>query len=99
MITQDKKEIEIWINEDPKIKDYIVLAKEYYKGPINFIRSGKKCFTAKLDTTKLRIGGATNVKEAYFDLNLTKKKNSNYKDFFYLRLIDTNKDVNNIKLF
>lgn len=91
------KDIETWINEDPRLKEYLMLAKEYYKGPIQFKRSGKKVYSAKLDTSKLKI--KVNAKEAYFDLNLNKKRNNTYKDFFYLRIIDVNKDVNCIKLF
>jgi len=90
---------ENWVKEDPRIKEYLIIAKEYYKGPINFTRTCRKCYTAKLDPSKLRVGGACDVKEAYFDLNLSKKKNDSYKDFFFLRLIDGNCDVNNIKLF
>lgn len=93
---------EVWITEDDKIKEYLIVAKEYYKGAVNFVRAGKKCYSAKLDPTKLKIGCPSNIKEAYFDINLTKtktKKKTTYKDFFYLRLIDLNMDTNSIKLF
>lgn len=96
-LIDEKKDVETWINEDPRIKGYLKQAKELYKGNINFIKSGKKSYIAKLDPNKLI--GIKNTKEAYFELNLDKKKNRQYQNFFFLKLVDSNRDINTIKLF
>ena len=97
MIVEDKKSIETWINEDPVLKDYINRAKDIYKGPIHFTRVGRKKYQAKLDCDKLQ-GCCKGAREAFFELNLTRKKNGSYTDFFFLKIV-TDKHVNTIKLY
>lgn len=98
MNTTEEKRVELWINEDPKLRDFISSATAIYKGTPRFVRNGYKKYQAKLDVTKL-IGVSNNVHEAFFELDLTKKKNSTYKDFFFLKIVDKNKDINTIKIF
>ena len=85
-----------WINDQPIVKEFIALAKEYYKGIVSFNKNGK-IYSAKLDPKKLKINA--NCREAYFDINRIKNKSSkNCKDIFFLRIIDANSDVNIIKI-
>lgn len=93
----DNLQSEVWIMEDPILKDMMLKAKEMYKGSIKFVKSGRRNYIAKLDPDKLV--GMSNVKEAFFELNLFRKKNNGYKDCFFLKLVDPNKDINTIKLF
>lgn len=97
MIIDDRKNVESWINEDPALKDYIKQVADIYRGPVKFTRVGKKKYQAKLDCDKLLTVGS-NAREAFFELNLTRKKNGKYTDFFFLKLI-TDKYVNTIKLY
>lgn len=89
--------VERWINEDPKIKDYIHKAQNLYRGPILFVRNGRKTFHAKLNCAKLH--GCSKAEEAYFELDLNNKRNGTYKNFFYLKIITIDGNVNTIKLF
>ena len=95
----EEKTVERWINEDPRIKDYLHKTHDLYHGPLQFIRNGRKTFQAKLDCDKLHSGCGGKTLEAYFELNLSKKKNGKYKDFFYLKIIMIDKSINTIKLF
>lgn len=97
MILDDKKSVETWINEDPALKEYIQQARDLYKGPIHFIRIGRKKYQAKLDCEKLS-ECCRGAREAFFELNLTRKNNGKYKDFFFLKIV-TDKYVNTIKLY
>jgi hypothetical protein len=97
MISDNKKGVEKWINEDPALKEYIQRSSDLYKGPIQFIRVGKKRYQAKLDCDKLN-GCCKGALEAFFELNLTRKKNGTYTDFFFLKIV-TDKHVNTIKLY
>jgi len=93
----ENKNIETWINEDPALKDYIQRVNDIYKGPVCFVRTGKKKYQAKLDCEKLQ-GCCHGAREAFFELNLTRKKNGSYTDFFFLKIV-TDKHVNTIKLY
>lgn len=95
---EEKKAVERWINEDPKLREYITRAQDLYKGPIRFVRTGRRKYQAKLDCEKLH-GCGKSAKEAYFELNLAKKKAGSYKDFFYLKIITSDYSINTIKLF
>jgi FlaG/FlaF family flagellin (archaellin) len=95
MINKTKKEC--WINDDPLVKKFCRLAKDYYKGTFSFDKSGKQ-YVAKLDPTKLKIDGANGCCEAYFEITRPKKTNTKSKDIFFLRLVDNNKDENVIKI-
>lgn len=82
-----------WINELPKVKEFIKIACAYYRGIVDFKKTGKT-YTAKLDPLKLKNNLATGCVEAYFDINKVSKD----KDAFFLRTIDSNRDVNTIKI-
>jgi len=97
MILEDKKNIANWITEDPALKDYIQRAKDLYSGPLRFTRVGKKKYQARLDCDKLS-ECCHGAREAFFELNLTRKRNGQYQDFFFLRIV-TDKNVNTIKLY
>ncbi len=82
-----------WINSDPTVKDFIVMAKEYYDGTFNFTKSGVKSYTAKLDPKKLKLDSS--CQEAYFDI-----KGKNKTASFFLRMIENGSEINiNIKKF
>jgi len=98
MVLEDKKSIASWIIEEPALKEYIQRAKDIYSGPVQFIRIGRKKYQAKLECDKLHGCCNLNAKEAFFELNLTRKKNGEYQDFFFLKIV-TDKNVNTIKLY
>ena len=95
-LINEKQIVESWINEDPQIKDFLARTKEMYTGSLKFIKKGHKRYQAKLDVLKLK---GCHGKEAFFELNLKKKSNNTYRDFFFLKIIDSNRDTINIKLF
>jgi hypothetical protein len=83
-----------WINEDPMVKQFVVLAKQYYTGSVQFVRNGIKTYTAKLDPKKLKLKDCQAC-EAYFDLNRVKCQNTkNMKEIFFLRMIEAGNEIN-----
>lgn len=96
-LIKEKKQ-ELWINNDYRLKDYISRTACIYKDNPIFIKNGRKKYLAKLNINKLT-SVSNNMKEAYFELDLNQKRNGVFKDFFFLKIIDKNNDVNTIKLF
>jgi hypothetical protein len=96
MITEGA--VENWINEEPAIKECLIRIKEIYKGPVRFVRSGRKKYQAKLDCDKL-YGFGNVYKEAFFEIDLSHKKENKYVNFFFLRLVSLDRSINTIKLF
>jgi hypothetical protein len=89
--------VEKWINEDPTIKDCLNKVKELYKGPVRFVRNGRRKYQAKLDCEKLHGFGI--YREAFFEIDLSRKKDGKYANFFFLKLVTMDRSINTIKLF
>ncbi len=82
-----------WVNQDPLVKEFIGLAKQYYTGSVKFFKNGMKLYTAKLDPRKLKLEDCAAC-EAYFDINKERFMNKDGKDVFFLRMVEAGNEIN-----
>lgn len=82
-----------WVNDDPIVKQFVELAKQYYDGTVKFVKNGVRLYTAKLDPKRLRLEDCS-AKEAYFDINKERFQNKDNKDVFFLRMVEAGDEIN-----